>query len=219
MSLNGHLGNSEIPEAPRIKKFSRFRSRLKISIENEIFERATHRGSIFSGEVETSRLKFSSAIKNFDRDRKFRSRSIFFDRWALWDWRVQGNPLTLCQAFANPLPTFSANPSPTPSFRGPQAPVHRKRAEYGFKHRTQQFFGAHRVPGSELSEFLSASYLCAIANSKGVFSSENSSASTGKKEVWFIPKSSFSREEKEKDYIPKSLPAVCGNLFAQSIDV
>ena len=47
------------------------------------------------------------------------------------DWRVQGNPPTLRQPFANPLPTFSANPlptlsaipSPTPSFRGPQAPV------------------------------------------------------------------------------------------------
>ena len=48
------------------------------------------------------------------------------------NWRVQGNPLTLRQPFANPsptlrqpfanlfcqpfLPTFSANPSPTPSF-------------------------------------------------------------------------------------------------------
>ena len=35
----------------------------------------------FCGEIETSRLKFSSLkIKNFDRDRKFRSRSNFFDR-------------------------------------------------------------------------------------------------------------------------------------------
>ena len=33
------------------------------------------------------------------------------------NWRVQGNPLTLRQPFANPLPTFSANPSPNPSFR------------------------------------------------------------------------------------------------------
>ena len=58
----------------------------------------------------------------------------------LRNWRVQGNPPTLCQPFAkfqplanplptlrqpfaNPLPTFSASPSPTPSFRGPQAPV------------------------------------------------------------------------------------------------
>ena len=35
---------------------------------------------------------------------------------------------------------------------------------------------------------------------KGVFSSENSSASTDKKEVWCIPKSLFSRE-KERKYI------------------
>ena len=53
---------------PKDQKNSRFRSRLKISIENEIFERATHRGPIFCGEIETSRLKFSSEIKNFDRD-------------------------------------------------------------------------------------------------------------------------------------------------------
>ena len=32
------------------------------------------------------------------------------------NWRVQGNPPTLRQPFANPLPTFSANPSPTPIF-------------------------------------------------------------------------------------------------------
>ena len=57
--------------------------------ENEIFERATHRSPIFCGEIETSRLKFSSEIKNFDRDWKFRSRSNVFDRWALW---VQESP-------------------------------------------------------------------------------------------------------------------------------
>ena len=57
----------------------RFRSGLKISSENEIFERATHRGPIFCGEIETSRLKFSSLeiknfeseIRNFDRDQIF----------------------------------------------------------------------------------------------------------------------------------------------------
>ena len=32
------------------------------------------------------------------------------------NWRVQGNPPTLRQPFANPLPTFSANPSPAPPF-------------------------------------------------------------------------------------------------------
>ena len=47
----------------------------------------------------------------------------------------------------------------------------RKQAEYGFgehgfTHRTQWvFLGAHWVPGSELSEFLSAYYLCAKTNS------------------------------------------------------
>ena len=73
-----------IPRGPKDQNNSRFRSRLKISIENEIFERATHRGPIFCGEIETSRLKFLSEIKNFDRDQKFQSRSNFFDRWALW---------------------------------------------------------------------------------------------------------------------------------------
>ena len=75
---------SQIPRGPKDQKNSRFRSGLKISSENEIFERATHRGPIFGGEIETSRLKFSSEIKNFDRDQKFRSGSNFFDRWALW---------------------------------------------------------------------------------------------------------------------------------------
>ena len=38
--------------------------------------------------------------------------------------------------------------------------------EYGFKRRTQWgFFGPHWVPGRELSELLSAYYLCAKANS------------------------------------------------------
>ena len=45
---------------------------------------------------------------------------------------------------------------------------------------------------------------------KGVFSSENSSASTGKREVWCIPKSLFSREKEENTYTPKSLQGVCG---------
>ena len=48
----------KIPRGPKDQKNSRFRSRLKISIENEILERATHRGPIFCGEIETSRLKF-----------------------------------------------------------------------------------------------------------------------------------------------------------------
>ena len=68
---------SQFPRGPKDQKHSRFRSRLKSSIENEIFERATHRGPIFYGgnrDIE---------IKIFERDQKFRSRSNFFDRWAL----------------------------------------------------------------------------------------------------------------------------------------
>ena len=72
------------PRGPKDQNNSRFRSRLKISSENEIF-RASHPPRLyFCGEIETSRLKFSSGIKNIDRDWKFRSRSNFFDRWALW---------------------------------------------------------------------------------------------------------------------------------------
>ena len=75
-------GIPKVPRGPKDQKNSRFRLGLKISSENEIFERATHRGPIFCGEIETSRLKFSSEIKNFDRDQKFRSGSNIFDRWA-----------------------------------------------------------------------------------------------------------------------------------------
>ena len=70
--------------AQRSKKF-------EISIEIENFDRewnfwASHPPRpFFCGEIETSRLKISSEIKNFDRDWKFRSRSNFFDRWALWE--------------------------------------------------------------------------------------------------------------------------------------
>ena len=56
------------PRGPKDQKNSRFRSRLKISIENEIFERATHRGPIFcggNGDIE---------IKIFERGQKCRSR-------------------------------------------------------------------------------------------------------------------------------------------------
>ena len=57
-----------LPRGPKDQKNSRFRSRLKISIENEIFERATHRGPIFCGENR------DVEIKNFERDQTFRSR-------------------------------------------------------------------------------------------------------------------------------------------------
>ena len=53
---------------------------------------------------------------------------------------------------------------------------------------------------------------------KGVFSSENSSASTGKKEVWCMPKSLFSRGHEGVYiyiYTPKSLQGVVGDPFAQ----
>ena len=71
--------------AQRSKKIEISSGIENISCEIEIFKRATHRGPIFGGEIETSRSKFSSLkIKNFDRDRKFRARLNFFDRWALW---------------------------------------------------------------------------------------------------------------------------------------
>ena len=54
-------GSGSVPEPKDQKK-------MKVSSEIEIFERATHRGPIFRGEIETSRLKFSSEIINFDRD-------------------------------------------------------------------------------------------------------------------------------------------------------
>ena len=51
---------------------------------------------------------------------------------------------------------------------------------------------------------------------KGVFSSENSSASTGKREVWCIPKSLFSREKGRKMHIRQSAFKVfVGDPFAQ----
>ena len=65
---NLRFARSLSPRGSKDQKKSRFRARLKISSENEIFERATHRGPIFVGKFETSRLKFSSEIKNFDRD-------------------------------------------------------------------------------------------------------------------------------------------------------
>ena len=57
-----------LPRGPKDQKNSRFRARLRISSENETFERATHRGPIFCGEIEMLRLNISSKINNFDRD-------------------------------------------------------------------------------------------------------------------------------------------------------
>ena len=80
----------------------------------------------------------------------------------------------------------------------------RKRAEYGFgeygfKHRTQWVFGPHRVPGRELSEFLSAYYLCAKANSPS--SSQNSPS---------LPQNSVRLSEfsSPKQYSRNSIPPV-----------
>ena len=60
------------PRGPKDQKNSRFRSRLKISIETEIFERATHRGPIFVGGGGGGNRDIE--IKIFERDQKFRSR-------------------------------------------------------------------------------------------------------------------------------------------------
>ena len=60
-------------------------SGLKPPFESPHLDFPDHRGPIFCGEIEMSRLKLSSEIKNFDRDQKIRSGSNFFDRWALWD--------------------------------------------------------------------------------------------------------------------------------------
>ena len=73
-----------LPKGPKDQKKFEISSEIENSSEIEIFEPATHRGPIFCGEIETSRLKFLSEIKNFDRDQIFRSRSNIFDRWALW---------------------------------------------------------------------------------------------------------------------------------------
>ena len=99
-----------IPRGPKDQKNSRFRSRLKISIEKWKF-RASHppRPYFFVGEIETSRLKFSSEIKNFDRDQKFRSRSNFFDRWALWVLLRQERVRKFCGKFAEISRNFAEN--------------------------------------------------------------------------------------------------------------
>ena len=65
------------PRGPKDQKKSRFRARLKISSENETSSEPPTAALFFCGEFETSRLKFSSEIKNFDRDWKFRARSNF----------------------------------------------------------------------------------------------------------------------------------------------
>ena len=51
-----------VPRGPKDQK------KIEISSEIEIFERTSHRGPIFCGEIETSRLQFSSEIKSFDGD-------------------------------------------------------------------------------------------------------------------------------------------------------
>ena len=52
----------------------------------------------------------------------------------------------------------------------------RKRAEYGFgEHELSEFFGPHRVPGRELSEFLSAYYVY-VCQSEASFSQNSPSS-------------------------------------------
>ena len=51
------------PRGPKDQKNSRFRSRLKISIENEIFERATHRSPIFLGKSRHRDYNFRARVK------------------------------------------------------------------------------------------------------------------------------------------------------------
>ena len=84
-SFFGRLRVDFTQRAQRSKKFERFRARLKISSENEIFERATHRGPIFFGEIETSRSNISTSRSKISIEIKKVSIEIktFFDRWAL----------------------------------------------------------------------------------------------------------------------------------------
>ena len=76
-SLACNWRSQEVPRGPKDQKNSRFRSGLKISSENEIFERATHRGPIFVGKSRRrdrnfrARSKISIETKNFDRDQTF----------------------------------------------------------------------------------------------------------------------------------------------------
>ena len=123
------------------QKNSRFQSRLKISIENEFFERATLRGPFFvwwgNRDIE---------IKIFERDQKIRSRFNFFDLSALW---VGDKIMPIIQQFPRvtsigPLPpkTLGKSRGPAqspaetpqnprrdpaePSERPPQSPLRRK---------------------------------------------------------------------------------------------
>ena len=57
-----------VPRGPKDQKKMRFRARLKILSENEIFERAVHRGHFLWGNRDVE-------IEIFERDQKFRSRS------------------------------------------------------------------------------------------------------------------------------------------------
>ena len=64
----------KVPDGPQRSKNSRFRARLKISSEIEIFEQATHRGPIFVGKSRRrdwtfrARLNISIEIENFEWD-------------------------------------------------------------------------------------------------------------------------------------------------------
>ena len=72
-----------------------------------------------------------------------------------------------------------------------------------------EFFGAHWVPGSELSEFLSAYYLCDKANSPSFFSQNSPS----------LPPSSVRLSEfsSPKQYSRNSIPPVSKNHSLESV--
>ena len=99
---SAHIGETPFPEGPKDQKNSRFRARLKI-FEREWNFRASHPPQpYFCGEFETSRLKPSSEIRNFDRDWKLRARLNFFDCWLREPFSgVVGNG-----CFLTPKPSF-----------------------------------------------------------------------------------------------------------------
>ena len=73
------------PEGPKIKTIQDFERDWKFRARMKFSSQPPTAVLFFCGEIETSRLKFSSLkIKKFDRDWKLRARLNFVDRWALW---------------------------------------------------------------------------------------------------------------------------------------
>ena len=77
------------PEGPNLKdqKKSRFRARLQISSENEIFEWATHRGPTFCGGNRDVEIEVAEQNWKVKRDWKFRARFFF---WSLGPLGIPG---------------------------------------------------------------------------------------------------------------------------------